>query len=209
MIATRPRSRPSASLALVTLVLGIAVAHAALAPADAEARPRPAGKSRKSNFEANKTFGLGIMLGAPTGLSGKYYLSASTAIDFGVGTIYGYRDRHGLHLHADHLWHPVSLVSAPALELPLYVGIGARYLNGDRCYQYAGNGRCDVRYDDYAALGVRAPIGLALDFNNVPIDIFFELALVLDLVVDRDEFYDDNTFYIDLNGAIGFRYYFN
>ncbi len=195
-------------LALLLLSLSLVTAQAVLAPSDAEARPRPA-KHRRSNFEANKTFGLGIMLGAPSGLSGKYFLSSSTAIDFGFGTIYGYRDRRGIHLHADHLWHPVSLISSRALEMPLYVGIGARYLSGNRCYRYANNGNCDIRYDGYSALGVRAPIGLALDFNNAPIDIFFELALVADLVLDRDEVYDDNALYIDVNGAIGFRYYFN
>ena len=43
----------------------------------ADARPRP---SRGGSFEANKTFGLGLMIGAPSGLSGKYFLSKDTAL---------------------------------------------------------------------------------------------------------------------------------
>ena len=170
---------------------------------DAEARPRPAGKRKKSNFQANKTFGLGIMLGSPTGLSGKYFTGPATAIDFGVGGI-GYRGREGLHLHADFLWHPLSFVSDPAFELPLYFGIGGRFFNyrwhhGD--HTHGG-----------AALGVRAPIGIAFDLNNHPFDIFFELALVMDFLLDDDDFdddFDDDGVYISIDGAVGFRYYFN
>jgi hypothetical protein len=176
-----------------------------LVHAPAEARPRPA-KSKMSNFEANKTFGLGLMFGAPTGLSGKYYLSSDTALDFGIGTIYGYRNRRGFHVHGDFLWHPVSLASVDAFELPLYLGVGGRLLNGTRCYRY-DRGDCDYRRD-YAAVGVRAPIGISFDFNNVPLDIFLEFALVLDFLVDRDDRFDD-PLYVDLNGAFGLRYYFN
>lgn len=177
-------------------ITGIAIALiAAMVLAEsktASARPRPAG--RTSNFVANKTFGLGIMLGAPSGLSGKYFVSPSHAIDFGIGAVRYYRRRDGLHLHADYLWHPVSLASTRPFELPLYFGIGGRAFDFD-----------DNEFDDDGfALGVRAPLGVAFDFNNVPLDVFFELALVVDFLFDyRDEIF------ADLNGAIGVRYYFN
>lgn len=170
----------------------------------ANARPRPAGHHK--NFKANKTFGLGIMLGAPTGLSGKYFLSSDTALDFGLGTIYRYRDREGVHAHLGFLWHPFSLASARAFELPLYFGVGGRLLYGDRCYRY-DRGRCAYYYNNYTALGARGSLGIAFDFNRVPIDIFIEVALVLDFIVDRDDRYDD-ALYLDFNGAVGLRYYF-
>lgn len=159
----------------------------------AEARPRPA--ARSSSFSANKTFGLGIMLGSPTGLSGKYYLGADTAIDFGLGVNgYGYGEYRGLHLHADFLWHPAVLASTPPFELPIYFGVGGRLWDYDH-YR-------DRDFDDDLALGVRVPLGIMMDFNNVPIDIFFELAFVLDFLV-----YDDRA-RAHFNGAIGIRYYF-
>jgi len=164
----------------------------------ADARPRPAGQ-RQSNFQANKTFGLGIMLGAPTGLSGKYFLGPDTALDFGIGVIGGYGRRDGLHLHMDFLWHPISLVSTEPFELPLYFGIGGRIWDYDYHYR-------DIDYNEGTAVGVRVPLGIAFDFNNVPIDIFAEIALVLDFLVD--DYYGDD-FDVDLNGAIGIRYYFN
>jgi hypothetical protein len=174
------------------LVAATVAAAVVAAPADAEARPRPAG--RKSNFEANKTFGLGLILGQPTGLSGKYFLTADTAFDFAVGGCC-YAGRDGLSLHFTYLWHPVSLVSAEAFELPLYFGLGGHF------FDFA-----DDRGDDGAGVGLRAPIGVAFDFNNVPLDVFVELALFMDVLYDR---YDDDDLYIALNGAIGVRYYFN
>jgi hypothetical protein len=203
----RPTRGIHRAILIALLTVGVVGVDAAYDTETADARRRPAQKKRTSNFQANKTFGLGIMLGAPTGLSGKYYLSSDTALDFGVGTIYGYRHRRGLHIHVDHLWHPVSLVSADAFELPLYLGIGGRFLHGNRCYRY-DRGYCEYYYRDYTAVGVRGPIGLAFDFNDAPIDIFFELAFVLDFVADRDSRYDD-AIYFDVNGAVGFRYYFN
>jgi hypothetical protein len=182
--------------------LVIAAAAAAMlitTPVTADARPRPAGK--KGDFVANKTFGLGIMLGAPTGLSGKYYLSSDTALDFGIG-VYGYgRRRHAgdLHLHLSFLWHPVVLAKADAFWLPLYFGIGGRIWDHD----YGPDDDFD-----HLHIGVRAPIGLAFDFQRVPLDIFFEFALILDFV--QDGFGDDHDgLYGDFTGALGVRYYFN
>lgn len=175
---------PAAGLALA--LLG-ALSVSSLAIPEAEARPRP----RASSFAANKTFGLGIMVGAPTALSGKLYLSADTALDFGIGVIRGFGD-DGIHFHMDFLWHPVSLVNAQPLVMPLYLGLGGRVASFDY----------DDDFDnDYFRLGARAPIGLMLDFNNVPLDIFFELALVLDVA-------GDGVPDADLQGALGLRFYF-
>jgi len=177
-------------LARIGLIVVVAAVIATMSIPHAVARPRPTGGKR---FTANKTFGLGVMVGAPSGLSGKYFLGANTAFDFGVGIISHYRHRHGnIHAHADFLWHPVSLVSARAFELPLYFGLGARIW--------------DFRDDDDVdgfGLGARVPLGVAFDFNNVPLDVFIELAVVIDLFFDyRDDYAGD------VNGAVGIRYYF-
>ncbi len=186
----------SKSFGVLVLALGLMVASAP----DADARPRPAG--RQSNFEANKTFGLGLMFGDPTGLSGKYFLGPDTALDFGIGGA-GWAHRYygtALQIHVDHLWHPVSLTSADAFELPLYFGIGGRLLFFD---YYDDPGR--DRYDDVVALGVRVPVGISFDFNNIPLDIFAELAVIIDFFVN--DYY--HRLGVDGNGAIGIRYYFN
>ena len=179
-------------LAAVALVMTVA----AVAP-DAEARPRPQSGKR---FESNKTFGLGLELGAPTGLTGKYFLSADRALQFGIGTIYHWRDRDGVNVYLDYLWHPLSLASNPAFELPLYFGIGGRIWAVDD-YRFR-----DDRYDNGVyGLGVHVPVGIAFDFNNVPLDIFIQLAFVLDFYVGDY----DRTVYGDVNGSAGVRYWFD
>ncbi len=179
-------------LAPVLVAALVAATIVTAAPTVAEARPRPT--RRQSNFEANKTFGLGLILGQPTGLSGKYFLGPDTALDFAVGGCC-YRGRNGLSLHVDYLWHPLSLVSAEPFELPLYFGLGGHFFDFN-----------DKDDNHGAGLGLRVPVGIAFDFNNVPIDIFIELALFMDFLYDN---YRDDNLYVDLNGAVGFRYYFN
>ncbi len=165
----------------------------------ANARPRP---EVKKEFEANKSFGLGVMLGSLNGLSGKLYLGADTALDFGIGSHDDFYDDGSLQVHADFLWHPVVLASPDSFELPLYLGVGFRYLDHDFSNDFNND-----RFDDHEHLGVRAPLGMMLDFNRVPIDVFFELSLVVDLVTfdDDDEFDHRRT---DLDGSVGMRYYF-
>jgi hypothetical protein len=163
----------------------------------AEARPRPQGFGGKS-FSANKTFGLGLELGSPAGLTGKYFLANGTnALQFGLGSIYGWRGHYGLHLYFDFLWHPVSLVSAEPFELPLYIGVGGRL------WDFEDRRDRDL-YDDGSAFGIRVPIGVAFDFNNVPLDIFIQLVPTLDFYRN---YYRD--VYIWIDASIGIRYYFN
>ncbi|MDB4963270.1 MAG: hypothetical protein JWP01_3269 [Myxococcales bacterium] len=179
-------------LATLAVVLGLS----AVAPEVADARPRP---QRGKTFEANKTFGLGLELGAPTGLTGKYFLSQDRALQFGLGTIYHWRDRDGLNIYLDYLFHPLSLTSNATFELPLYFGFGGRIWDVDD-YRFR-----DDRFNDVLGIGLRVPVGIAFDFNNVPLDIFIQLAFVLDFYTGD---YDRNV-YGDVNGSFGIRYWFD
>jgi hypothetical protein len=137
-------------------------------------------------------FGLGIVLGSPTGIAGKYYLGGSgQAIDFAVGGAFA--SARGLHVHGDYLWHPVMLAQEPAFNLPLHVGVGARVLD-----------HSSRDYDDFH-LGVRVPGGLTFDFTEVPLDVFIEIAIIMDF---RGGDRHDNAFALDLNAGVGVRYYF-
>jgi hypothetical protein len=152
------------------------------------------------DFQANKTFGLGLELGEPTGLNGKYFFSDDVALDFGLGWIYRhYYYGDGLHVYADVLFHPVSLVSAEAFELPFYIGGGVRFWEFDYCY---------MRVCDYggSAVGLRIPLGIAFDFNNAPIDIFLQLVPVIDFVSGDyyDRYRDRTHFGVDLSAGVRF-----
>jgi hypothetical protein len=165
-------------------------------------RRRQGNDGGQGGYAASKTFGLGLELGEPTGLNGKYFFSESVALDFGIGWIYGhYYYGDGLHLYADILWHPISLASASAFELPLYIGGGLRYWE----FEY-----CDQRVCGYngSTIGIRIPIGIAFDFNNVPLDVFLQLVPVIDFVSGDyyDRYRDREHFGVDLSAGI--RYWF-
>jgi len=166
--------------------------------ADARPRPRNMGSGMK-DFEANKTIGVGLELGYHDGLTLKYFLNESNALDFGLGWSYGhYYGGDGLSLYGDYLWHPFVLASADPFELPFYVGVGAHFWDFDYC-----RGRGDCGYGG-SAFGVRVPIGLAFDFNNVPLDIFIQIVPTLDFFrrYDRD-------IYLGFWPSVGIRFWFN
>jgi hypothetical protein len=177
--------------------LWLATFIAALFATTADARPRPQGHLGGRSFEANKTFGLGIELGAPTGVNGKWFFAADRALDFGIGDVYHYANRTGLHIYGDYVFHPTSLASNENFELPLYVGLGGRFWN------FEDTGQPDP--NDAYAFGFRVPVGVAFDFNTVPLDFFVQFVPVLD-------YYGGNalhTVYLDFDASIGARYWFN
>ncbi|HET6613334.1 MAG TPA: DUF3996 domain-containing protein [Kofleriaceae bacterium] len=185
------------------LILSVALVGATAASAGARPRPRKA-----SDFQANKEFGLGIMFGAPTGLTAKWYTGKDTALDFGLGVYHHFYYHDAFHIHADFLWHPAVLAKADPFWLALYFGVGGRLLHHDSYYH-----RGDYFYDDHTHLGARVPVGLVMDFNNIPLDIFFELVPTLDLlVIQNDDRYTDDDHHdglnFELDGALGARYYF-
>ncbi len=125
-------------------------------------------------------FGLGLILGQPTGVTGAFGLSDHTAIDGAIGL--GWIDDRDFYLHVEFDYFLPTLVRGGAVDLSAYLGIGG--------YFYAHND---------PAFGARAPFGLSLDFHNAPIEIFLEAALLLNIVPGAD---------LDIRGALGFRYYF-
>lgn len=174
---------------------------AVMAPDDADARRRRSFGSGRSDYVSNGKFGIGLELGGPTGFNGKYFLGASNALNFGVGYdhegYYGYRyRRRGLHVYLDHLWHPVQLTNTEPFKLPFYVGVGVRLWDWT-----------DEDDIDGTVLGVRAPLGIAFDFNNVPLDIFVQLTFVLDFFFD--DYRDRNRAILHLEGSIGARFWFD
>jgi len=129
-------------------------------------------------------FGLGLIVGDPTGASAKYFLSSVNAIDGAVG--FGFIGGNHISLHADLLWHfPVQ--QWPQMQLDLYLGVGPRF------------GIRTKKRDDNVLIGGRGPIGIALTFRGAPIDIFLEAAAGLWIV---------EKFGFDLDAAIGARFWF-
>jgi hypothetical protein len=133
----------------------------------------------------NSGFGLGVIIGEPTGLSMKFWQTRSTAID--LAAAWSFIDESAFHLHADFLWHKFDLIDVSEGQLPLYFGLGARMKLID------GDGDDDVR------VGIRFPVGLDYLFESVPFDAFVEVVPILDVAPESD---------VTLNASIGFRYWF-
>ncbi|HLP15124.1 MAG TPA: hypothetical protein VK470_02630 [Bacteroidota bacterium] len=141
-----------------------------------------------------RKFGLGVIIGEPTGLSAKLWTSSENAFDFGLGWSYG-SDRWGghydgyyngdqrVHLHMDYLWHSFNAIRSTE-RFPLYYGIGARLNTG------AG-------YDD--SFAIRGVFGIAWMPRSTPLDIFIELVPSLQLT-SRTAF--------GVDAGVGIRYYF-
>lgn len=127
-------------------------------------------------------FGIGIIIGEPTGVDLKYFVSASNAIEGAFA--WSLSGSNNLHLQAEYLYHRYDLIKVEKGRLPLFFGIG---------------GRVEFREHADDLVGIRIPVGLAYEFDNAPFDVFGEIVPLLDLAPDTD---------FDLEGAIGARFYF-
>jgi len=76
------------------------------------------------NFAQQKGFGLGVVLGEPTGISAKYWLTSSTALDFGLG--YSFTSSNSLFdFYADYVFHSSDMINSTE-NFVVYYGPGAR-----------------------------------------------------------------------------------
>jgi len=129
-----------------------------------------------------KGFGLGFIIGEPTGISAKYWVSSKNALDFGLG--YSFSNRHNrINLHIDYVWHNENLIRS-AERLPVYFGIGGKFQS------YETNN---------SSLGIRGVLGLMWYPRKLPIDIFLEVAPILRIVPATD---------FNIDAGLGGRYYF-
>ncbi|MHB8930462.1 MAG: hypothetical protein ACYC4T_00790 [Melioribacteraceae bacterium] len=140
----------------------------------------------------DRGFGIGVILGEPTGLSAKLWTSNVNAFDFGLGVSVGgdrisysgnYNNGSRVHFHMDYLWHSFNAISASE-RFPLYYGIGGRFNSGGG-------------YD--GSIGVRGVFGIAWFPHSTPIDVFFELVPVLQLT---------SSFGFGIDAGLGIRYFF-
>ena len=124
--------------------------------------------------------GLGIIAGDPTGISAKLWLGETAAID--AAAAWSFLDPPAFHFHADYLLHGAVAVDMPAGSLMFHTGIGGR-----------------LKAEEETVLGVRIPFGLAYWFESQPIEVFLEIAVILDLAPATE---------LDLGAGLGIRYFF-
>lgn len=126
-------------------------------------------------------FGLGIIIGEPTGICFKYFVSQDRAwAGAAAWSLSG--DEKAAHLHADYLFHVSELASWDGGRSPFYAGVGARIL-----------------FRDETTVGVRIPVGVSWVFDEAPFDAFLEIAPMMDVAPDTD---------FDVAGGVGARFWF-
>lgn len=128
-----------------------------------------------------KNYELGVIVGEPTGISGKMELADGTALDAAAAWSFSGEDR--LSLHADKLWYRHDVFKVKSGRLPLYYGLGVR-----------------LKLEDKSKAGIRVPIGLQYYLPDSRLTFFGELAPILDLAPDTD---------LEFNVAVGFRVIFD
>ncbi len=133
-----------------------------------------------------KRFGAGIYLGEPTGITFKGYLSHSLAIQ-GLGA-WSFVDKSVLGA-VDVTYDFVNIpVNSSTVKLPFYAGVGG-WIGSDR------GGRDEGR----TVAGVRIPVGIAVQFQNHPVEISFEVAPGVAVAPSTRA---------EVMGGIGVRFYF-
>lgn len=127
---------------------------------------------------------LGVVLGDPSGLSGRHRLDSGHSLEGALAFSSGHR--RGFHIHGTYLWDKArTFVVEHSNIVELYYGLGFRLINID-----------SGKYDGDIALGPRAPLGLLYKIDNPNLEFFAELSLALDIVPSTD---------VDLDAGIGVR----
>lgn len=137
--------------------------------------------------ESNHSFGLGIMLGEPTGLSFKVWNRQTVAWD--AGAAWSFVSGKYFQIHSDVLLHNFNLFKVQTGRMALFYGAGARIKFGSS----GADGDSDV------VISLRVPVGISYEFDKTPVELFIEVVPMLDLVPRTD---------VTMAGAVGFRYYF-
>ena len=127
--------------------------------------------------------GVGVILGEPTGFSLKKWTGSTTAIDGGVA--WSFSKGSSFHIHADYLWHAFDAIPGN-VNLPVYYGIGGRL----KATSTDNSGNTGTR------LGIRGVVGIDFIPERAPIDVFVEIAPVMDFVPSTD---------LGFNGGVGIR----
>jgi len=135
-----------------------------------------------SNYAQQKGFGLGIIIGEPTGLSAKFWTSSETAINLGLG--YSFTSSNSIiDFYGDYVFHNKNMLKAEETFVVFY-GPGASL---------------KIR-ENNSRLGVRGVIGILWFPSGINIDLFIEAAPILDIIPETK---------FDFAGGVGGRYYFN
>jgi len=156
-------------------------------------KPAPVTLPSKWPPAKSKQFGLGFILGEPTGLSFRWFFHEQQGIDALAAWSWGYDYHARMLFHADYLFRFYDLIPIPAGDTALYVGPGMRIGAYDH-----------HRWDDHDPewwflVGFRVPGGILYQVKSFPLEVLFEIAFVMDILPE---------FWPGFNIGLGLRFCF-
>ena len=134
-----------------------------------------------------KSFGVGVRIGTPSGVSVKYWLDKLDALD-GLFS-WDLEDDKEFAFYGTYLLHQPSPLKIKLSPLDFYYGLGATIEN--RTIKKTNKSE--------STLGVRVPLGLTHHWPRPSIELFGEIGTQLELI-------PSTTFSID--AGVGARFYF-
>lgn len=140
----------------------------------------------ESRADSPGPFGLGLILGDPTGLSANYRFAGDRSVDGALAWNFGRWP--GFEIRSDYLWHRKNVFHGGKFGFDLHYGIGGRLISID-----------DRRETDRTYFGPRLAVGLGTNFNRSALEVFTELALVMNIIPGTSA---------DLDFGLGARIYF-
>jgi hypothetical protein len=132
--------------------------------------------------------GIGLILGEPTGVSLKSWLSGNSALT--VGAAWSFQHEGNLFLWADYTLHSFNITNDEDFRsLAFYYGIGGKL-------SFVEKRELD---GDEAVIGARVPLGLTMPIGDAPVDLFVEAVPTMDLIPETE---------FGFNGGIGAHLFF-
>ena len=144
--------------------------------------PVLASASATSAIKPENGFGVGFVLGTPSGLSASLPLGGGTRA---INGVLGYDLGHGsaLYAQADHVWIRGDLFEITSGKASLYYGPGV----------------FTVLTGDASAVGIRFVGGVDYRFQDTPVQIFLEIGPGINVLPNTSA---------TGTGGLGLRYYF-
>lgn len=134
-------------------------------------------------------YGIGVIIGSPTGFTGKYFLARRSAIQINAG--WSFLGDVGFHITGDHQFLFPGVIRGEegrSLEnIVPYLGIGGRFR-----VKEGGAG-------DNTEFHVGLRLGGGIEYLIDRFGVFLEIYPVVDFIPKTD---------FDFEGGLGFRFYF-
>jgi hypothetical protein len=135
---------------------------------------------QSSAFKPEDGFGIGFVLGTPSGLSASLPIGTGNAINGVLG--YEIGNTANLYLQGDYVWIQDGLIPVESGKISIYYGPGAFAVLAKS-----------------SAAGIRAVVGIDYRFQEIPLQAFLEVGPGINIV--------PNTVGV-LGAGLGLRYYF-